>query len=1112
LWVLCRAQAASPPSIPWQTNAVGRFAAVVPDPAERTGFRLVSAAQTGLDFQQCLPESRHLTNQILLNGSGVAAGDVDGDGWCDLYFSNLDGPNALYRNLGHWRFEDITARSGTACPEQYSTGVALVDLEGDGDLDLIVSSLGNGTRIFYNDGKAHFEEAAFVLNPGQGGTSLAFADVDGDGYLDLYAANYRSSALMDIPNARATFQRVDGRLVMETFSGRPTTDADLTNRFVVMANGQIDELGQPDVLYRSVRGRAFEPVGFDSGSFLDEAGQPLSEPLREWGLTAVFRDFNQDGWPDLYVCNDFRGPDRFWVNEGQGRLRLLPMLAVRRTSMFSMAMDFADVNRDGHDDFFVLDMMSREHAQRMRYLESVVPPSLEPGQFEDRPQYGINVLLLNRGDQTFAEIGQLAGLQASEWSWSCVFQDVDLDGWEDILVANGMERAARDLDVVLALRKLRATGQPSDAEIFAARRMFPRLDTANLAFRNRGDLTFEEAGERWGFDLRGISNGMALADLDNDGDLDVVLNNLNAPPALLENTTPAPRLAIRLRGLPPNTRGIGARIEIRDGPVPIQTQEMIAGSRYVSSDDPIRTFAAGSLTNRLSLAVRWPSGRVSRIAEVRPNRLYEVFEPEAAPAPREPPAPDPAPWFEPVTSWPGHRHHEPAFDDYARQPLLPHKLSQLGPGVAWIDLDRDGWEDLVIGAGRGGKIGLFRNRNGRAFELATDPLVDRIVTRDQTSLLGWPSAGGRRGILAGLSNYEDGLSLGAAVWEYDLEAKVVRDFVTAIESSAGMLVAGDVEGDGDLDLFVAGRVVPGKYPAAAASRLFRNEQGRLVPDAEFNARLRKVGLVTAALFTDLTGNGLPELVLAVEWGPIRIFENHQGQWVDRTVEWGISPYTGWWNSVAAADFDNDGRLDLVAGNWGRNTPQESFRHKPLRIYHGDLDGSGVWDILEAHHEVALDRYVPERQLPILAGALPHLSERFPSNRAFSTAGIDEILEASSNRPSVLEAAWLESTILLNRGRSFEVRTLPVEAQFAPVFGVVAGDFDGDGAEDLILAQNFFALPFVTPRYEGVGFCCRGMGEEDSRWCRVTAVGSSPTASNGAPPPPISTGMAVWIWC
>ena len=1090
----------------WQTGAGYRRTELPVPNSGKAGFTLLPTATTGIAFSNTLAQSLALTNHIYQDGSGVAAGDIDGDGWCDLYFCAIDGRNSLYRNLGNWRFEDIT-EPGVACAGLHSTGAVFADLDGDGDLDLIVNTAGNGTLIFLNDGHGHFTKAPLILNPRKGAQSLALADTDGDGYLDLYVVNYRLSALMDLlDGGRFTFKMVNGKQTVETFNGRPVTDPDLADRFTIGPRGDFQENGEPDVLYRNVGGTNFVVVPFTGGNFLDEDGKPLAKPPPDWGLSAMFRDINGDGLPDLYVCNDFQSPDRFWLNQGSNHFRLLPRLAQRKTSISSMGLDFADINRDGFDDFLVVDMMSRQHSLRMRVLSATYAPSHPLGYFEDRPQYELNTLFLNRGDNTFAEIAQLSGLEAAEWAWSCIFLDVDLDGWEDVLVANGMEHDGRDLDSLAQLKKLRAGRQPSATELKQARALFPRQAEGNLVFRNQGDLTFQELSHQWGFDWKGVSSAMALADLDNDGDLDVVVNTLNGPALLYRNNSPAPRVAVRLKGLPPNTRGIGSRIAVSGGPVPLQTQEMICGGRYLSSDDPMRVFAAGTTSNKLALEISWRSGRRSFIANVTPNFLYEVDEASAHEIPsttsnrslgplktQSQENVNLAPLFQDVTDRLRHVHHEDPFDDFARQPLLPNKLSQLGPGVAWFDIDGDGSDDLIIGSGKGGALGIYFNKGTNGFQPSVAPSLSIPVARDLTTILGWRPSTNQALLLAGRANYEDGETNGPAVRKYDLVANTVDDTLTNAESSIGPLAIGALDGDGHFALFVGGRVLPARYPEPPTSRIYLYESNTFKLYQELNT----IGMVSGALWSDLNGDGYPELILACEWGPLRIFRNDHGKLIpwDVPLTWPapiipstpnrqpstslatISQLLGWWNGVTVGDFDGDGRLDLAASNWGRNTKYEAHRIQPLTLYYGDLRGDGTMQQLEAYYDPALQKIVPALQLNPLANSLPFLLQRFSSHQAYSIASVNDLLGDSFSASKRLEANWLESTIFLNRGDHFEVRVLPVEAQISPAFGICVADFDGDGNEDLFLAQNFFATQPETPRYDaGRGLLLRGDGK------------------------------------
>ncbi len=1061
----------------------------------KAGFTTMLPAFTGIHFTNLVPETRYRTNQILFNGSGVTAGDVDGDGLCDLYFGRINGSNALYRNLGNWRFEDITTSAGVACANMDSTGVAMVDLDGDGDLDLVINTIGNGTRIFTNDGKAHFTELTknAPLNPGLGGMSLALGDLDGDGFLDLYVANYRTLALMDLPNTRFFLKkRPDGSQYVSTFNGRSATDPDLVNRFIITPAGGIDEQGELDAIYRNVGGTNFIPMSFTNGAFLDADGVPLTHPPFDWGLSVMIHDLNGDGRPDIYVCNDFDSPDRVWINQGGGKFRALPRLAMRQSTLFSMGVDVADINRDGFDDIFVVDMLSREHARRMNFLPDRKPPIPFVGEMENRPQYSRNTLFLNRGDGTYAEMASLAGLEASGWSWCPAFLDVDLDGWEDVLVTNGHQRDARAMDVLDQIKGMRAAGQlKSTEDTFNVRKMFPRLATPNEAFRNKRDLTFEETGQQWGFDFVGVSHGLALADLDNDGDLDVVINNLNAAPTLLRNNASAARVAVRLKGRAPNTAGIGAKIKVSGGPV-AQQQEVIAGGRYLSSDQAMRVFAAGSETNVLAIEVNWRSGRRSVVSGVKANQLVELNEPNDGASPSIALPVEGRgkqhlqPFFEDVSARLNHTHVEEPFDDYTRQPLLPRKLSQPGPGVSWCDVDGDGLDDILIASGKSGTLAAYRNDGHGGFQPLNQPPFNQPVTRDQTTVLAWPKAPGQLVLLTGSANYEDGITDGSCVREYDLKSKMTVNRLPGFESSTGPLALADIDGDGDLDLFVGGRVIAGKYPAPASSAIFRNAGGRWELDAANTKTFAGLGLVSGAVFSDLDGDGWPELVLACEWGPLKISRNDHGT----LTSWNppvqletqnskletMSALTGWWNGVATGDFDGDGRMDIVASNWGRNSKYESGRAQPLRIYYGDLGGDGTMQLIEAHYEASLNKVVPWHRLDTLSKSLPFLRASFPTHQAFAQAGVEQILGNQFGAAKMLEAAWLESTVFLNRGTQFIARPLPSLAQAAPAFGICVGDFDGDGHEDIFLSQNFFAVQLETPRHDaGVGLWLQGDG-------------------------------------
>jgi hypothetical protein len=1032
------------------------------------GFTLMDPRDTGIDFTNTLSDQNAAQNQIRLNGSGVALGDVDGDGLCDIFVCSLEGHVALYKNLGGWRFTNITAAAGLDFPGNFSTGATFADVDGNGTLDLLINGIGAGTRLFLNDGRGHFTEAKDSgLAHEYGAMTCALGDFEGDGTLDLYVANYRTTTIRT--TGFSLLNRGGHRMILPEDRGH----------LEVTPEGRVLENGEPHVLYRNDGHGHFTALSWTDGTFLDEEGHALKEAPLDWGLTAAFRDLNGDGLPDLYVCNDFHSPDRIWINDGHGHFRAIPRLAIRHTPTFSMAVDFADIDRDGRDDILVSDMMSRDHGRRLMQIAAMEPYTIQVGDFADRPQVDRTALQWNRGDGTYAEIAAYAGLDNCEWNWSVIFLDVDLDGYEDVLATTGHMFDTQDRD---AQARIAANGPYPRVKVPQKLLMLPPLRQAKLAFRNRGDLTFSECGAAWGFDQVGVAHGAALADLDNDGDLDLVVNNLNGALGVYRNESAAPRVAVRLKGQPPNTAGIGARITVSGGPV-VQSQEMMCGGRYLSCDEALRVFAAGSATNRLRIEVAWRSGRHSTVADAQPNCLYEIFEPAAGAAAigttpdKTRMQPSPLPMFADVSELLKHVHHEDPFDDFERQPLLPRRLSQLGPGVGWFDIDGDGWDDLVVASGKGGRLAVFRNDGRGHFQRLEGAPWNQDVSRDQTTVLGWTAPDGTRRLLVGAANYEDGQATGAAVNEFALGQAGPAAVIPASSSSVGPLAMADYEGTGQLGLFVGGRSVPGRYPEAAQSQLWRQRQGRWELDAENTSRLAAVGMVSGAVWSDLDGDGWPELILACEWGPVRVFHNDRGHLREITSDLGLAELLGWWNGVTVGDFDGDGKMDILACNWGLNTVQHASPEFPYVLYAGDFDGSGALSLLEATRDPATLREVPERDLDTMAAALPFLRVRFPTYASYAQATVADIAGPALAKAQKLTVNTLSSMLFLNRGDHFLAVPLPREAQFAPAFGACVADYDGDGNEDVFLSQNFFATQPKVPRCDaGRGLWLQGDGQ------------------------------------
>ncbi|HVY69963.1 MAG TPA: VCBS repeat-containing protein, partial [Verrucomicrobiae bacterium] len=1069
------AQAAA--ELVWESGPGYRSAPLDVPANGQAGFTLLPSTQTGVRFTNDLSDEMVARNRLLEIGSGVALGDVDGDGLVDIYLCHISGGNVLYRNLGNWRFEDITANAGVACPGQASTGCALADIDGDGTLDLLVNSLGGGTRAFLNDGHGHFTEAQ---NSGLarrfGATSIALGDVTGNGPLALYVTNYRTDTLFDNPPGLRIETRVkpDGSTIVEP-----------AHRFAILGATkgapQVVERGEPDCLYANKGGGQFSLfVRWDTPVFQNEEGQPLGAPPMEWGLSAMFRDMNGDGLPDLYVCNDFiNWPDRLWLNQGGRGFRAAPRVALRCVSLASMGMDVADINRDGSDDIFVADMLSPRREtrawQRPDMLAGTVDwPRSNP---EFRPETPRNTLHLARGDGTYSEIAQLAGLAATDWTWGVGFLDVDLDGWEDLLVATGSNHDVQDMDALHATAS--ASNRGTVAGRVASWGKMPRREVASMAFHNRHDLNFEDRSAAWGFDTTGVAQGMAFADLDNDGDLDVVINCLNGAVRLYRNNSPAPRVAVRLKGSSPNTRGINARIKVSGGPV-TQTQEMIAGGRYLSSDDPMRVFAAGPAA-QLEIEVRWRDGKRSLVQGARPNRVYEI---DQATATEEQTAKSEladsksiAPLFEDVSAKLKHIHRAQSFDDFARQSLLPRTLSTLGPGVAWADLTGTGRDDLIIGSGQNERTVIFQNDGKGGFSEWTNVAALKSNPRNQTGLVTLPGADGVTRLLAGQSNWEEASAQIPAVIAFELRSADSRSLPMAINglTSTGPLALADIDGDGDLDLFVGGRSIGGRYPEPATSLILRNEHGTWMTAQTFT----NLGLVSGAVFTDFDGDGAPDLALACEWDSLRLFHNDHGQFAEVTTAWGVASLKGWWNGIAVGDFDGDGRLDLVASNWGRNwrTDQPPGKDSPALLYHGDFTGSGGVQTLLASTDPNLGKITPWRDRKALVTLMPLLAEKFPTYHAYGHASVAELLGDQMSAARELSANTPDAMVFLNRGDHFEARPLQVEAQFAPSFGVSVADFDGDGHQDIFLAQNFFGVDAETSRHDaGCGLVLLGDGK------------------------------------
>lgn len=1047
-------------------------------------FTKLDPVQSGIIFENTVEESPQiniLSYEYTYNGGGVAAGDFNNDGLCDLYFSGNAVSNRLYVNEGNLKFRDVTTSSGTPGRDRWKTGVTATDVNGDGWLDLYVcysgpdSSFNLSNQLFINNGVSGGGDPTFTESAAEYGldargtfsTQASFFDYDKDGDLDMFLLNHGNHFYSPFTNTNAL---------------RTTRHPQFGNR-----------------LYRNDR-IAAEGSGVKTGNHFtevsDQAG--IHGGGINFGLGVSVSDVNNDGWPDLFVTNDYEEQDFLYINNGDGTFRDATSKSFGHFSRNGMGTDIADFNNDGHADLIEVDMWPEDNF-RQKLLKGP----------DDYHRYNLmldsgfhhqqmrNTLQMNagndlQGNPVFCEIGQLAGISSTDWSWAPLFADVDNDGFKDLFVTNGYLRDFTSMDflkytVEEERKKSRTSGK--ELNLYELVSKMPSTKTRDYIFANNGDLTFSDRTAEWGIDVPNLSFGAAYADLDNDGDLELIINNTNESATVwLNNARKVNQnnfIQVEFEGPLSNPHGIGAKVIVSSGDM-VQTSEQFLTRGFQSSVDPVLHFGLGK-NSTAAIQVFWKEGGVTRLEAKSVNNRVKVSFAAATPL-QQIPAKE-GELFTDVTNASGadFTHRENTYHDFDHEALLPAMYSRIGPSLATADVNGDGNDDFFVGgaAGQSGELflsdaqGRFRSVPGpwhsdAGMEDTGVVFLDADGDLDQDLFV---VSGGNENKLGSLT-LDDRLYINSGNGRY---VKAPADAIVADHSNGTCVAAADFDKDGDIDLFVGGGVQPGNFPYASPGAILRNESKPgnvkfVVATKEVGEALRKPGLVSDAVWSDFDADGWTDLIIVGEWMPVKVFKNVSGRLVEVAAEQ-LKHSSGLWKTIEPADFDGDGDIDYILGNAGENLPWRVSADAPLDLYYADFNGDGKTDPV-------ITAYLGGKSYPIasrdeLLFQVSSLRKKFTTYAAYGEASIENILsEDELSKAERLNVHTLASSILINHGRdSFELRRLPVEAQFSAVTGILSGDFTGDGHMDILAAGNFYSyLSQFGPSDAGMGILLSGNGK------------------------------------